>query len=196
MKLLLIHAEKFEYEARQKALEAEELSEGGGRASVENALVCFTTVESFDEANPAWVVARAAEEIASVAERVGVRKVVLYPYAHLSSDLAKPRAAVAALRMLAAALERWANELHLGRGLRLEEVRLSNREGWWEVGNEDLVGEQPKPSEEPVQALLGPPFRLQLARGGLLHGDNHLQLREHEQGRDAPRLRGYQGRKP
>jgi threonyl-tRNA synthetase len=106
VKLLLIHAEKFEFEARQKALEeAEELGESGGRASVENALVCFTTVESYDEANPAWVVARAAEEIASVAERVGVKRVVVYPYAHLSPDLARPRAAIATLKMLASALE-------------------------------------------------------------------------------------------
>ena len=106
MKLLLIHAERFEYEARQRALEeAEELSENGGRGSVENALVCFVTVEGVDEANLAWVVSKAAEEIESVSQKLAVKRVVVYPYAHLSSDLAKPAVAVKALRELSSALE-------------------------------------------------------------------------------------------
>jgi len=106
LKLLLIHAERFEYEARQRALEeAEELSENGGRGSVENALVCFVTVEGVDEANLAWVVSKAAEEIESVSQKLAVKRVVVYPYAHLSSDLAKPAVAVKALRELSSALE-------------------------------------------------------------------------------------------
>lgn len=129
MKLLLIHAERFEFEARQRALEeAEDLAGAVGKASVENALVCFTTVESFDEVNLPWVVSRAAEEIASVAERVGVRRVVVYPYAHLSPDLARPASAVAALRMLASALE----------GLGFEVVRAPF--GWYKRFTITCVG--------------------------------------------------------
>jgi len=106
VKLLLIHAEHFEYEARQKALEeAEELEGVEGRGAVDNALVCFTTVESADEADPSWVVSRAADEIEELARRLGVRRVVVYPYAHLSPDLARPALAVRVLRELAAALE-------------------------------------------------------------------------------------------
>ena len=106
MKLLLIHAEKFEYEVRQKALEeAEEVEEAGRRVAVENALICFTTVEGVDEGNLGWVVSRAADEVEDVAGRLGVRRVVVYPYAHLSPDLARPAVAVEALKMLAAELE-------------------------------------------------------------------------------------------
>lgn len=106
MKLLLIHAERFEYETRQRALEeAEELDESGRRASVENALVCFVTVEGVDEANSAWVVSKAAEEIESVAQRLAVKRIVIYPYAHLSNDLAKPTIAMGVLRELSSVLE-------------------------------------------------------------------------------------------
>lgn len=105
MKLLLIHAERFEYEVRQRAIEdAEELEEGCGRAAVENALVCFATVEGVDEANVGWVVSKAAGEIEDVARRLAVGRVVIYPYAHLSPDLARPAAAVRVLRELAESL--------------------------------------------------------------------------------------------
>ncbi len=106
MKLLLIHAERFEYEARQRALEeAEELTEENRRGSAENALVCFTTVEGVDELNLPWVVERAADEVEGLARRLAVGRVVIYPYAHLSPDLAAPAVAMRALRGLASALE-------------------------------------------------------------------------------------------
>ncbi|MEM0042569.1 MAG: threonine--tRNA ligase [Thermofilaceae archaeon] len=129
MRLLLIHAERFEYEVRQRALEeAEELGEGGGRGRVENALVCFVTVEGVDEANLAWVVSRAADEIEGVAQKLAVKRVVIYPYAHLSSDLAKPAVALKALKELASALE--------GRGFEVSRAPF----GWYKRFTISCVG--------------------------------------------------------
>ncbi len=100
MKMLLIHAKRFEYEARSKALDAAEKLDGVKRSgSYENALVAFITVEKGDLGDSA-VVPRAVDEIADVASRVGAERVVIYPYAHLSDNLAEPGEAVEALRRI------------------------------------------------------------------------------------------------
>ncbi len=101
MRILLIHAESFSYEALQKAIEsAEEVSEDRKKASVTNALVAMCTVESVDERNPEEVAKRAAEEIASVAKKVGAQRIIVYPYAHLSPDLADPYTAKKVLELV------------------------------------------------------------------------------------------------
>lgn len=105
MKLLLVHAEKFEFEVREKAIEvADDLVETPGKATVDNALVCFTTVESVDETNVSWVLQKAVQEIGDVASKLNVKRVVVYPYAHLSPDLADPTFAKNVLRELASIL--------------------------------------------------------------------------------------------
>ncbi|RUM48019.1 MAG: threonine--tRNA ligase [Hyperthermus sp.] len=100
MRVLLIHAKEFWFKAHRKAIdEAEEASAPPeGRAS--NALVVFTTVEKDDANNVDNVTSIAAADIASVASKVGADTIVIYPYAHLSSDLAPPHKAVEALQLL------------------------------------------------------------------------------------------------
>jgi threonyl-tRNA synthetase len=98
MRLLLIHSDFIEYEARKKTGMAEE-----GPAlkdSQEEALTVFSAVEAVDEDDIAGVVELAAAEIEELAGKLSVRNIVVYPYAHLSSDLARPDAAVEALRLL------------------------------------------------------------------------------------------------
>jgi threonyl-tRNA synthetase len=91
MKLLLLHADLIEYEATKKAFQAApELEEAEKQGRMEDALVAFITVESVDENGLDDVVAQAAAEIRKVAEQIKVERVMLYPYAHLSEDLAKP----------------------------------------------------------------------------------------------------------
>src|SRR5438445_2607546 len=60
------------------------------RERVEEALVCFVSAEKRDEANLASVAKVDAENVADVAGQVHTKRVVLYPYAHLSSSLAAP----------------------------------------------------------------------------------------------------------
>ena len=97
----MIHAEHFEYETKEKALnEAEELNETNKSGSFKNVLVCFTTIEKDDTENLSEICKRAAQEIEKVGRRIGIRKVLIYPYAHLSDDLAPPRVALKALKTL------------------------------------------------------------------------------------------------
>ena len=97
MKLLLIHADYLEFEAKQPTPAAEEVPEELKKGRVDEALVVFVAVEDMDEANPEAAAENAAREIAEVCQQVEAQKVVLYPYAHLSQSLASPAAAIKVL---------------------------------------------------------------------------------------------------
>jgi threonyl-tRNA synthetase len=92
MKLLLIHSDFIEYEVKDKAIKnPEETEKKSGK--MEEALTAFTAVEKVDEKSPSKAVLQAASEIKKIAEQLKVKNIMLYPYAHLSSDLASPKKA-------------------------------------------------------------------------------------------------------
>ncbi len=95
MKLLLIHADFIEYEPLSKALKtAEEVEKGKKR--IEECLVAMMSVEKGDE--PAKEMAeKAAKEIISVANQVKAKKIVLYPWVHLSQNPSQPQLAIEVL---------------------------------------------------------------------------------------------------
>jgi len=96
--LLLIHADSMSYEVKERALEeAEEMEEERRSGSYEDALVVFTAVEEEDVKAIDVVVDNASKEILDVMDKVKASSVLLYPYAHLSSSLARPRDALAVL---------------------------------------------------------------------------------------------------
>ncbi|MEN6444186.1 MAG: threonine--tRNA ligase [Methanoregula sp.] len=103
MRLLLIHSDYIEYEAKKKTKMAEECSVMSDRE--EEALTVFCAVESVDEEDLEGVVSQAVLEITKTAGQVDVKKIVLYPYAHLSSDLASPDIAIATLKAMKEALD-------------------------------------------------------------------------------------------
>ena len=93
MRVLFIHADYIEFEAKEKALKnAEEIEKR--RERYEECLVAFISVEEGDEN----LVNRAAGEIEEVALKLNVDRIVLYPYAHLSSKLASPETGMKVLR--------------------------------------------------------------------------------------------------
>ncbi len=101
MRLLLLHVDYIEYRAKRKTRIAEDVEEHRLQGRAENALVVFTAVERGDGEE---TVHRAAEEVLETLKQVGAERVVLYPYAHLSSSLADAPTAVEVLRKLEAEL--------------------------------------------------------------------------------------------
>ena len=97
MRTLLIHADKFEYALQDRTKMAEDWPEDKKSAAFDEVLVAFTTVESRD-GDIESVSRQAADDIAEVAKSVKAERIVVYPYAHLSSDLADPALAVSALK--------------------------------------------------------------------------------------------------
>ncbi len=101
MKLLLLHSDFIEYEATKKAIKsAPELGDDEKAGRMEEGLAAFITVESIDEDDPQGAVQNAAKEIREVAAQLKAERVMLYPYAHLSHDLAKPSVGAKVLPML------------------------------------------------------------------------------------------------
>jgi threonyl-tRNA synthetase len=101
MRLLLIHADRFEYEAREKAVkEPEPLDESHKRGALENGLVVFSTVEKNDEQDPEQIATNAASSIEEVLGWLKTKKVMVYPYAHLSTSLASREPAISILKAL------------------------------------------------------------------------------------------------
>ncbi|MEM2839154.1 MAG: threonine--tRNA ligase [Thermoplasmata archaeon] len=111
MRILLIHADRFEYAALERTKMAEDWPQERMSEAFNEALVVFTTVEKRDSDADA-VGQLAADEIASVAESVKAERVVVYPYAHLASDLADPEQAVAVLKSVAEKLSQKGIETH------------------------------------------------------------------------------------
>lgn len=90
MKILAIHADFVEFQAKKKAFKGAEEGVSEDKHRVEECLVIFTSVEKRDESNTAVVIEKYIKNIEDIAGQVKATKIVLYPYAHLSSQLAAP----------------------------------------------------------------------------------------------------------
>ncbi|MCZ7356654.1 MAG: threonine--tRNA ligase [Candidatus Methanoperedens sp.] len=100
MQILLIHSDYIEYETKRSTPVAEKIGDELKKGRMEEALTVFLAVEKNDEENIEYVARQTADEIKKVTEQVKTNRVMLYPYAHLSSSLASPKTAVEALRKL------------------------------------------------------------------------------------------------
>ncbi len=108
MRLLLIHAKKFQYSVTEKAVKnPEEINEADRTGSFDNTLVVFTSIEKDDDEN---VINKAIEEIIDTAEKVKPSSIVIYPYAHLSTELADP---LIAQKLFSQLYERLAEKIDL-----------------------------------------------------------------------------------
>ncbi len=96
MRVVLLHSDWIEYQAKKKALKNAEETDGNLKR-IEEALVALITVEKGDDRR---VADRAIEDILDVKERVKAPKVVVYPWAHLSKDLAPPKVALEILKYM------------------------------------------------------------------------------------------------
>jgi len=92
MKLLLIHSDYIEYEVKDKAIKNPEETDKK-HERLEDALTAFTAVEKIDEKSPKNAVNQTVSEIESTANKLNVKNIMVYPYAHLSSNLANPQKA-------------------------------------------------------------------------------------------------------
>jgi len=102
MRILQLHADFIEYKPIQKEIAmAEEAEKKATR--LEEIVVLFTAVEEGD--NKA-VAQKAIDEIQAFLKKLKVNRVLIYPYAHLSSNLAKPADALNVVK----AMEAYAKE--------------------------------------------------------------------------------------
>lgn len=95
--MLVIHSDGFAFHSKSKVpgAMAEDVSEE--EHSIEmagNILVIFTTVEKSDEKDPEKIVKLAVDDIEKLAKELGESRIVVYPYAHISTSLASSKIAI------------------------------------------------------------------------------------------------------
>jgi len=113
MKFLSLHVDCIKFKPLKKALkQAQALSEKEKKGGeVKEALAVLTAVEKGDR-NAEEVVKRFVENVREIAGQVKAKNIVLYPYAHLSSNLAAPEVAIDILGKAEKELKKYFNVVH------------------------------------------------------------------------------------
>ncbi|MDQ1312875.1 MAG: threonyl-tRNA synthetase [Euryarchaeota archaeon] len=152
MQLLLIHSDFIEFEAKRPTKLAEEVEESAKKGRLDEALCAFIAVEKFDEDDTDAVIAEGAKQVADVAGQVKASRIMIYPYAHLSSSLSTPATAIKILKGMADVLSEnyevmrapfgWYKAFTIScKGHPLSELSRSIRLGEGEVVSEALKSE-------------------------------------------------------
>ena len=92
MRILSIHASRMWYRATKKTKIAE--AAGTREDLMEECVVLFCCVEKLDEKCPSRVIESARRNALSRLEKLKVDRVMIYPYAHLTSTLGSPECAL------------------------------------------------------------------------------------------------------
>jgi threonyl-tRNA synthetase len=100
MQILLIHSDFIEYETKKSTPVAEKIDDSLKKGRMEEALTVFMAVEKNDEENLEFAAVQTVVEIKKVTEQVKTNRVMLYPYAHLSSSLSSPKTAIETLKKI------------------------------------------------------------------------------------------------
>jgi threonyl-tRNA synthetase len=102
MRILLIHSDFIEYEPKEKAMPVAE-HVARSKVRVEDCLVAFCSAEAGDDDN---VAKDSAHSIKEVAEQVKTKRIVVYPFVHLSTKPAPAATALDLIKKIAAYLEK------------------------------------------------------------------------------------------
>jgi threonyl-tRNA synthetase len=96
MRMLHLHSDFIEYEPVSKEIKDAEEIISGSKVRFEDLVVTFIAVEQGDDES---IAKAAVDEMKKYLDTVGSKKILLYPYAHLSSDLAPPKYAYELLKL-------------------------------------------------------------------------------------------------
>ncbi|HEX2471909.1 MAG TPA: threonyl-tRNA synthetase editing domain-containing protein, partial [Nitrososphaera sp.] len=91
MRLLQLHSDFIEYEPIEKEIRDAEEIMLKSKIRLEDLVVAFVAVENRDDESVARI---AVDEIKKYLDMVKSSRLLIYPYAHLSSDLAPPTLAI------------------------------------------------------------------------------------------------------
>ncbi|NQV39698.1 MAG: threonine--tRNA ligase [Nitrosopumilus sp.] len=95
MRILQLHCDHIEYTPTKKEIQSAEDIKNPQTQRLEELVVVFIAMETGDDSS---VAQNALSQIKVSMEKIGCKKLLLYPYAHLSSNLAKPSIAMNLLK--------------------------------------------------------------------------------------------------
>lgn len=109
MRLLQLHSDFIEYEPIEKEIKSAEGIPSKQKVRLEDLVVAFVAVEAGDDES---VAKEAASEIKKYMDAIKCGRLLVYPYAHLSSDLASPGVAADVVNAVAAFAKESIAEVH------------------------------------------------------------------------------------
>lgn len=109
MRLLQLHSDFIEYEPVAKEIKQAEDIESKAKVRLEDLVVAFVAVEAGDDES---VVRGAFAEIKKYLDTVKASRLLIYPYAHLSSDLASPAEASKLVKSLVQVARESLSDVH------------------------------------------------------------------------------------
>ena len=95
MRILQLHCDSIEYTPTKKEIKTAEENVSTDTIRLEELVVAFVAIEKEDDSS---VAQDAIQQIKTSMEKIGCKKLLLYPYAHLSSNLASPSIAISLLK--------------------------------------------------------------------------------------------------
>ena len=95
MRILQLHCDSIEYTPTKKEIKTAEENISTETTRLEELVVAFVAMEKGDDLS---VAKDAISQIKNSMEKIGCKKLLLYPYAHLSSNLASPSLAMSLLK--------------------------------------------------------------------------------------------------
>jgi len=95
VRILQLHCDSIEYTPTKKEIKSAEEDVSTEITRLEELVVAFVAVEKDDDSS---VAQDAISQIKNSMEKIGCKKLLLYPYAHLSSNLASPSLAMSLLK--------------------------------------------------------------------------------------------------
>ncbi len=95
MRILQLHCDSMEYTPTKKEIKSAEDITNPETIRLEEIVVAFVAIEDGDDSS---VAQNAISQIKTSMDKIGCKKLLLYPYAHLSSNLAKPSVAISLLK--------------------------------------------------------------------------------------------------
>jgi threonyl-tRNA synthetase len=109
MRLLQLHSDFIEYEPIEKEIRDAENIASKSKVRLEDLVVAFVAVESGDDES---VAKAAVDEIKKYLDTVKSRRLLVYPYAHLSSDLAPPSVAAGIIKSVESFAKESIDQVH------------------------------------------------------------------------------------
>ena len=104
IRIVFVHVDYVRYCTKRKTKTAEAFKLK--RDSMEEGVVLFCCSEKIDEDNPHNVIENATTEVIRRLELIKTKKVMIYPYAHFTSDLSSPETAIKILTGLESSLKK------------------------------------------------------------------------------------------
>jgi len=141
MKILTLHSDFIEFEAKKKAIkEPEELKNKKER--IEECLVVFISVEKRDEKNPESASKNLISNIKDIAAQVKEKNIVLYPYVHLTNSPSDPKTALKVLDITEKSLKSQKSKISEGLETKSQSGFKVHRSpfGWYKSFNISVKG--------------------------------------------------------